>query len=1298
MLSCGFCATNAGSYRLSRPPKRLHSRSFSRRQFLRYCQGASLTLLPSALPLSFVWPSAVTPDSAVPDARQLHPQYRVKLGIEDLLRKVPPGFDEFQNEKYADEIAAILDRWSAQLLVAAQDSAIISGAMAESFVGCSFASAELRVTFKEGPFTIWEAHYPAEMDQTSERFLSQFRDSLKGFSKLFTAEFQIWGIQSAAIASGGLSLDAAVRFELVGTGAEFHREQRVGTWELNWLRLPSGELRLRKWRVAGETRARSSAPIFVDAASHSFGGIPAYAAQFVPGTDYWRTLVDVASGIDLYGHNGVSVGDIDNDGFDDLYICQPAGLPNRLFRNRGDGTFEDITESAGVGVLENSACALFADVNNDGRQDLIVVRATGPLLFLNQGGGKFRQKANAFQFASPPQGTFTGAAMADYDRDGWLDIYFSVYSYYQGLDQYRYPMPYYDAENGPPNFLLRNNGDGTFRDVTKQTGLDKNNTRFSFCCAWGDANGDGWPDLYVVNDFGRKNLYKNNGDGTFTDVAAEAGVEDVGAGMSACWADFDNDGREDLYVADMWTAAGIRVSEQANFQPDAPPAIFALYRKHSMGNCLFQNRGARFEDAGTGSGTTFGRWAWSSDSWDFNHDGYPDLYIANGMISGTSREDMNSFFWRQVVARSPNQSMPNHEYEQGWNAINELIRCDRSWSGFERNVAYLNCRNGTFADVSGIAGLDFPEDSRTFALGDFDGDGRLEVVLKNRSSPQLRFLKNVIPELAPSISFRLTGTKSNRDAVGAKITILTDAGRQTRPVQAGSGFLAQHTKEVLFGLGAATSPVQATIHWPSGQTQVLNNLPANHRVWVEEGKTPTRVEPFQKFVKPPVVSDAPVAPRPEKLPTEIETWLLIPVPAPDFSLPSQTGGLVSMESQRGKRVLVCFFAGTLPDSDAGLSALAKVEAQSGGELLKILAVNVDSASGGDASREKGKYAQFSFPVLAASADVIATYNLLFRQLFDRHRDLSVPAAFLIDAAGNIVKIYEGPPRPEVILADCQAIPKTTAQRIAKALPFAGLSETYEFERNYLSLGFVFFQRGYVEQAEGFFQQAAKDDPASAEAVYGLGSSYLNQKKNKEARACFEQALKLQASYQGTPPNAWNNLGILAAREGDVDQAIGYFRRALQIDPHHIIALDNLGNAYRQKRNWPEAERVLKQALALNAEDPQANYSLGMVYAQQNDSQRAYEYLQKAIAARPVYPEALNNLGILYLRTRRPEEAKRSFEESIRVAPQYDQAYLNLSRVYAIEGDRGKAKGVLEELLKQSPEHAQARQELKQLEP
>ncbi|MGA8234582.1 MAG: tetratricopeptide repeat protein [Candidatus Acidiferrales bacterium] len=1121
------------------------------------------------------------------------------------------------------------------------------------------------------------------------------------FSKMVTAEFQVTSIRtgSSPASSPGLptSLKTRVRFELVGTGTDFHREQRVGNWGLDWEMLASGEIRLRQWRMLEEQRSRSLAPVFVDIAAQAFGGNASFASQLAFGSDYWRTVLDGACGIDIYGHNGVSIGDVDGDGFDDLYICQPAGLPNRLFRNRGDGTFEDITAGSGVGILENTACALFADIDNDGHQDLIVVRTDGPLLFLNDGSGKFRQRPGAFQFANPPQGSFTGAAIADYDRDGWLDIYFCLYSYYQGADQYRYPMPYYDAENGPPNFMMRNQRDATFRDVTRESCLDRNNTRFSFCCGWGDNNGDQWPDLYVVNDFGRKNLYRNNGDGTFTDIAPETGAEDIGAGMGVCWLDYDNDGKQDLYVADMWTAAGNRVSEQEIFRKEASEEIRALYRKHARGNSLLRNIGGRFEDHTSRSGTGIGRWSWSSDAWDFDHDGFPDLYIANGMISGASREDLNSFFWRQVVANSPDQAEPNQNYEQEWNAVNELIRSDGTWSGFERNIFYMNNRDGTFSDVSAAVGLDFIEDSRSFALADFDRDGRVEVFLKNRNAPQLRLLKNAVADLGPAIAFRLSGRKSNRDAIGAAVTVTTEVGCQTLLVQAGSGFLAQHSKELFFGLGGARDSVAASIRWPSGLVQELHDLPLNHRVWVQEGSPPSRMEAFQPAQRPSH-SDAGAVSIPEReaLPVSVETWLLEPIAAPDFSLPDLAGRVQTLAARRGKPVLLHFWSAASPNSRAELANFDQSYTHWAKQGLQLLTLNVDESASAGGGPALEAYSRLSVPILRSSPDVIAIYNILYRYLFDRHRDMSLPTSFLIDEAGAIVKIYQGPVPRERSETDARGIPRTAAERLVKALPFPGVSESFEGERNYLSFASTFFERGYVDQAKAFFQLAMRDDPSAAEALYGLGSVYLQQGKNSEARKSFERAIGLHANYPSTMPKAWNNLGILAAREGHADEAIQNFQRALQIDPDFVISLENLGSAYRQAKRWEDAQKVLQRALQLSPDDAEANYGMGMVFAQRDDTEQAYEYLQKALASRPAYPEALNNLGILYLRTHRAEDAEKTFQESIRVAPAFDQSYLNLARLYAIEGDTQKARAVLLELLKQRPGHPQAEKELEQL--
>src|SRR5262249_49862053 len=314
--------------------------------------------------------------------------------------------------------------------------------------------------------------------------------------------------------------------------------------------------------------------------------------------------------------------------------------------------------------------------------------------------------------------------------------------------------------------------------------------------AWADYDGDGWPDLLVANDFGRKNLYHNEGaSGTvrFRDVAAAAGVEDYGAGMSAAWLDYDHDGRLDIYTGNMWTAAGLRVTAAPGFMPEAPAEVRGLYRRHARGNSLFRNRGdGTFEDVTLAAGAELGRWAWASDAVDFDLAGWDDLYVVNGMFTREGGPpDMDSFFWRQVVARSPLTRQPGTAFDDGWRAINRLLMADGSQAGHERNVLLRNDGRGGFDEVSGTAGLDVDQDGRSFAAFDYDGDGDPDVAtFAPRSSPQLRLFRNDLPGTHASLALRLTGRRSNRDAVGAQVTVATEGGAQTKVVLAGSGFLS----------------------------------------------------------------------------------------------------------------------------------------------------------------------------------------------------------------------------------------------------------------------------------------------------------------------------------------------------------------------------------------------------------------------------------------------------------------------------------------------------------------------------
>ena len=1262
-------------------------------------------------------PSPTGEEEAGPPEYRLTPHYRAQPPLEEILQHTTPGSDAFPTEKYAEELEAILNRWGTGLRQSPPDLRPIIDSLSPQVSSSGFSPSALRPVRSDANFQVHHCAFPSDAKLDRDGVVSQIGSLIATFigtdggdsrgavasGRIATTEFWIFYLE--VISSTPLIIRTRVRYDwvakvgaaLVPALADDHDvgpyEERLGEWEIEWEQSSASDWRIRKWQALEEVRTQvknPGGPLFVEITDRAFGANASYHDQLRLGVNYWRTVLDAASGIDVYGNVGIACGDIDNDGFDDLYVCQPSGLPNRLYRNRGDGTFEDVTEAAGVGVLDGTPCALFCDINNDGHQDLLVVRDAGPLLFLNQGNGTFKHKPDAFRFAAEPKGTFTGAAFGDYDRDGWLDVYFCLYSYYQGLNQYRYPTPYFDAQNGPPNFLFRNNRDGTFVDVTAATGMNQNNNRYSFDCHWADYDNDGWPDLYVVNDFGRKNLYHTHGDGTFTDVAEKAGVVDIGPGMSGCWFDYDNDGRLDLYVSDMWEASGQRVSMQDAFSRRLPPEICAQYRHHAKGNSLFGNLGnGHFEDRSARAGVERSGWSWSNHAWDFDHDGFLDLYIANGMISGPNRRDLESFFWRQVVSQSPVSQQPAPRYEQGWNAINELIRSDGTWAGYQRNVFYFNNRDGTFTSCAGAVGLDFPDDSRAFALADYDHDGRLELFLKNRTAPQLRLLRCNLKGIGNSIAFRLRGTKSNRDAIGTVVSIETALGRQMRLVEAGTGFCSQHSKEVFFGLGTSGDPIRAEIRWPSGLVQHFPDLPVNHRIEIVEGSETTHAEPFRV---PPTANAGPPEDESPSLPTICETWLLDPAVAPDFALPDLQGRTHTLGELRGHRVLLNFWALGSPASLKGLPALERLSSNGAGEDVRVVALNVDPPSSAEQARAFVRREGLSLLTLLASDDMTGIYNVLYRYLFDRRRDLGIPTSFLIDEQGRIVKVYQGTLDTGHVRADLRHLPQSAEERVGLGLPFPGVYFGEGYHRKNFTFGVAFYQHGYLDQAAASFREAIRVNPALADAYYNLGTIYMNQQKPAEAREVLLRAVELKPDYA----DALNNLGLLAAQGRQTDQAEAYFRKAVEKSPDYAIAWQNLGNLYREQHRWNDSQQALERALEIDPDDATANYDLGLLFAIQGDSQRAEEYLGRAVKLRPNYPEALNNLAILYIRTGRREQAATKLEECIRLAPDYDQGYLNLAQLDALLGKTDGARQVLRALLQRHPDQAAAKAALEKL--
>ncbi len=463
---------------------------------------------------------------------------------------------------------------------------------------------------------------------------------IEEFHSFSFLEFKIVSIHVDAAAEPSLAR-TRILYDVSGRGAGNDFIARRGWWRVDWVFSDDG-WKMKRLEVEPSTGGRTAKPFFTDVSTVAWADAPSYWEQMRMGVDHFRTTVDAAGGIDVYGHSGLAVGDVDGDGLEDLYVAQPQGLPNRLYRNRGDGTFEDISRESRVDLLERTSLGLFGDADNDGDQDLfVVIHNWTVVLLLNDGHGRFELSRASFERKDGADATLSSASLADYDNDGDLDLYVTCYRYFDAPGEdttLALPYPYHDATNGPPNILFRNRGDGTFEDVTKSAGFDRGNDRFSFSSSWGDFNNDGWLDLYVANDFGRNNLYQNFGKGRFLEVTRDAGVSDIGAGMSVAWVDYDLDGKDDLYVGNMWSSAGLRLTGQPGYQTDNARAS---YVRHAKGSSLFRNRGdGRFEDVGKQAGVEFGRWAWSSDFLDCDNDGDEDLYSVNGFITNTSTKDL----------------------------------------------------------------------------------------------------------------------------------------------------------------------------------------------------------------------------------------------------------------------------------------------------------------------------------------------------------------------------------------------------------------------------------------------------------------------------------------------------------------------------------------------------------------------------------------------------------------------------------------------------------------------------------
>ena len=420
--------------------------------------------------------------------------------------------------------------------------------------------------------------------------------------------------------------------------------EQHATWRCQWDHAADGAPRLNAILVEDYEETISNVPSttwFRDVTRSAFRNTPAYQRQFAHGLNHWLKRIETTFGMYVFAEYGLAIGDVDGDGLEDIYICQPGGLPNRLLLQNPDGTVSDHTAQANVGWLDHTSSALLADFDNDGDQDLVTANENRRLLLMsNDGAGRFRLVTELLTEDRHVQ----SLSAVDYDNDGRLDLYITVGfgDHRARPNELRSPFVYHDANEGGANVMFRNESTKDtwqFTDVTRQTGLDSNNRRHSLAASWEDYDNDGDQDLYVANDYGKNCLYRNTR-ASFEEIAAEASVMDQGSGMSVSWADYDRNGWVDLYVGNMFSSAGRRITSQSGFRQQADDSTRSILARFAKGNSLFRNSVNGFEDVSAPAAVEIGRWAWSSLFADVNNDGWDDLIVANGYITTENSGDL----------------------------------------------------------------------------------------------------------------------------------------------------------------------------------------------------------------------------------------------------------------------------------------------------------------------------------------------------------------------------------------------------------------------------------------------------------------------------------------------------------------------------------------------------------------------------------------------------------------------------------------------------------------------------------
>ena len=955
--------------------------------------------------------------------------------------------------------------------------------------------------------------------------------------------------------------------------------------------------------------------------------------------------------------SGTAFLDYDGDGSLDLYVVNGADLPghtssnppqNALYRNGGNGTFTDVAAAAGVADETYGLGCVVGDYDNDGDSDLFVANYGRNKLYRNGGGGGratvFTDVA-ATTVVGAGAALSTGAAFADYDRDGDLDLFVATYLRYEPEDdaldesgrlarprRYLAPTEY----PGGRNFLFRNDGDDQFSDVTRSAGLYTTKGR-SLGAVFFDYDNDGDVDLFQANDATPNFLYRNVG-GRFGEIGLATGVAYGDGGvpegsMGIDVDDVDGDGDADIVVT--------------NFQWESN----RLYANSGSGHFRDTSRKAGLH------GTSLERLAFGINLFDADNDGDQDLFVANGHID------------------------------------DDIERFDPSASYGQQDQIYLNDGSGRFADVSSRAGDYFGERrvGRGSAVGDYDNDGDGDLFISN-SNDRAVLLRNESPSQNNWLALRLRGVRSNRDGVGARVDVMAGSLRQSTQVRTATSYLSQDDPRLYFGLGRRSHVDTVRVRWPSGIVQELHDSGVNEILVVDEPD----IEPPQ----PPLNAEegaVAAASEPTVRLMHLLTWAPLNVPGQKTSA---TKGQILPPSAEVIDSLKAIVETGDPSAAAHrelgealrLNLRAK-EARS--QFLAALDLDGKHApsyiSLGKLELTMGRAAEAAQQFQKAAALVpgdgkplsLLGYLAVRSQAFDRAIEFYEGAlrrdASPVRVYANLARAYERQANPaEAVL---------TLRRGLKVAPRDIDMRLY--------LADIYLSRGQHDLAEEQLETILDIDPGRTEAIIMMSTVHRLQ-------GDIEEAIELLETVEGdsTDVAIQRQLGLLLLDSGESEKVITYLEAAMSHDADEPEVCYALARAYRDHGDVASAQLMLKyfahlrdhykeiiahrSALSLNRSDSQAFFELGTVYTHLGRLEAARQSFAYCLRMRPDHIDALNEIGGIYLRRRDLHQAIVTLGEVVSRDSTYAKGWESLGSALMLSGDQDRAQPALERAVQLDP--------------